>query len=531
MAGLDKKIISEYNRTRGNTDKSVLCHAPFTSINFEQTGKATACCYNRKHVLGTYPQDTVKQMWYGAQANDLRNYIRDNNLEEGCRMCKLQLESANYAGFKAKLYDQYASGISHQANSFLKKILGSQKLEMPKVMEFELENTCNLECIMCNGDFSSSIRKNREKRPALQSPYNKGFVDQLVEFMPSLTDMKFLGGEPFMIDIYYDIWDQVVQVNPNIKIHITTNATMLNSRTKKLLEGMKAGINVSIDSVNKETYEKIRVGASFERVMDNVNWLIDYTQRKNMYIWFSICPMVINRYEMPDIIEFANERKIGIFFNTVWWPEEQSLRFMSYDQLDELIRYYESRLPQRRTNIEKINFDYFIGFINQLKFWKTEKEIPGTAESIPDRLAECLSKIDPTKRTDKSDLTKDILLASAIAINPDSKQYISSDSEMDTIDPQNLRDHLKKISSNHNTELFLKAYFDCLDWIASEYFSSEQYLDFQKKVSIILSATDKMQEKTLLVSDLIRSGVLYQVNYIANTDIKEIEKTVKGHYN
>ena len=250
-----------------------------------------------------------------------------------------------------------------------------------------------------------------------------------------------------------------------------------------------------------------------------------------MYIWFSICPMVINRYEMPDIIEFANQRKIGIFFNTVWWPEEESLRFMSYKDLDELIQFYEARLPQRHTNIEKINYDYFIGFINQLKFWKTEKEILGTAEAIPDKLTECLKKIDPTKRSDINDLTKDILLATRIAIEPESKQYIPADSELYEIDPKNTRAFLKKASSDHSTEIFLNAYFDCLDWIAVEYFSADQYLEFKEKIIVIQSATSKMQEKTLLVSDLIRSGVLYQVNYIARTDIKEIEKTVKGHYN
>ena len=33
----------------------------------------------------------------------------------------------------------------------------------PSVLEFELINTCNLECVMCTGEYSSLIRAKREK--------------------------------------------------------------------------------------------------------------------------------------------------------------------------------------------------------------------------------------------------------------------------------------------------------------------------------------------------------------------------------
>jgi MoaA/NifB/PqqE/SkfB family radical SAM enzyme len=531
MADLDKKIISAYNKTRGSADKSVLCHAPFTNINFEQTGKATACCYNRKHLLGTYPATSLSEMWYGEQAELLRDYIRKDNLEEGCRMCKLQLESHNYAGFKAKLYDQYAQGTAHKAKSFLNQLIGRNNIGYPKVMEFELENTCNLECIMCNGDFSSSIRKNRENRAPLQSPYDAEFVRQLTEFMPHLTDMKFLGGEPFMIDIYYDIWENVARINPEIKIHITTNATMLNSRTKNLLEKMKVGINISLDSVVKETYEAIRIGANYDRVMDNLNWLIDYTQRKNTYTWFSICPMVINRYEMPGLIQFANDRNIGIYFNTVWWPEDQSLRFLDYNGLDELIRFYEANLPANETPVEKINYDYFIGFINQVKFWKTEKDIPGTAEVIPQVLKDSLAKILAQQQPERSLIAKEILHATIVAYDATAKQNFTADSELHTVDSNNLRDYLRKKSTGYTPEEFLMAYFESLDWVGSVYLQAGEYRDYKTKLERLLKMFEQLNEKKLLMADLIRSGILFQVNYIATTPADDILGAVKSHYN
>ena len=530
MPEFDKKNIAEYNSTRSLlADKSLICHAPFTNINFEQTGKATACCYNRKHIMGTYPSSSVRDMWYGEQAQILRQYIRDNNLNGGCRMCKLQLESKNYGGFKAKLYDEYASGIESKAKTLLKNLTGKKNYPpMPKVMEFELENTCNLECIMCNGEFSSSIRKNREKLPPLVSPYDKKFVDQLCEFMPYLTDMKFLGGEPFMIDIYYDIWENVAKINPTIKIHITTNATILNTRTKRLLEDMRAGINISIDSVKRETYQAIRIGADYDKVMENINWLIDYTKRKGTYAGLTVCPMRINSYEMIDIFHFAHQQNLGIFFNTVWWPEEQSLRFMSREELDELIMFYEKNLPEQTNNTSKNNFAHLLGFINQLKFWRTEKYIPGTAEIIPKKLYEYLKTIDVSLAIGISDLPNEILKAGLISINPTAQNFYTPDSEAQLIDSVS---YLKKISKNHPPDEFLRAYFDCLDWIASNYLSTDEHQLFQNKITIILKTADKLKEKDLMISDIIRSGLPYQVNYIAINSIEEIENMTRQHYN
>ena len=49
---LDPGILAEYKAIRVTKNTSIFCHAPFTSMNFEQNGNVTVCCYNRKYVLG-----------------------------------------------------------------------------------------------------------------------------------------------------------------------------------------------------------------------------------------------------------------------------------------------------------------------------------------------------------------------------------------------------------------------------------------------------------------------------------------------
>ena len=68
-------------------------------------------------------------------------------------------------------------------------------------MEFSISNVCNLECVMCNGNFSSAIRAHRDQLPPAKSVYSNAFDPVLRSILPHLFRAKFLGGEPFLIPV------------------------------------------------------------------------------------------------------------------------------------------------------------------------------------------------------------------------------------------------------------------------------------------------------------------------------------------
>jgi radical SAM protein with 4Fe4S-binding SPASM domain len=368
---LSKETIAAYNKVRTTAHKQVICHAPFTSLNFEQNGNVTACCFNRKEVLGKYPAQTLKQIWESKAANNLRKKIATNNLEGGCKLCNILLQSGNYGGTKAIYYDEYAHNLSTLQG--LAAAVGFPQAPYPKVFEFEISNTCNLECEMCSGYFSSSIRKNREQLPELPQPYDDNFVEQVAAFLPTLTDLKFLGGEPFLIDIYYKIWDKAVAINPAVRIHITTNGTMYNQRIEDLIKRLNANIIFSLDAVSKEKYEQIRKGARYERVMENFKRFKIIAEEKKTYLGITACVMTNNWMEIPDLVRFANAENVQVHFNIVWNPGHLSIRFMQHHEIEAVINFLKAQQLPGQTWHEKNNLNSYLEVISTLEYWLKER--------------------------------------------------------------------------------------------------------------------------------------------------------------
>lgn len=351
---LPKSLIAEYNKNRPLGPQPYSCYAPFRSIYFGHHGKAVACCYNRTHVMGEYPKQSIKDIWFGAEANKLRDFIKHNDFSLGCHGCKSQLVAGNFDAVKAKQYDERVSNTNRY----------------PSVMEFELSNVCNLECEMCSGDFSSLIRAKREKMPPIHSPYDAGFVFQLEEFIPYLEEVKFYGGEPFLIDIYYQIWERIAAINPKVRVSVQTNATVLNNRVKNLLHEIDFHINVSLDALTKDVYEGIRKNADFDRVMENISYFHQYCRERNTFFGISVCAMQQNWKELPKFVNYCNELNVPVYFHTVFNPPHCAIRSLSTAEIEQVYQHLSEFDFPERTAVQKKNRRHFSDFTSQIVAWR-----------------------------------------------------------------------------------------------------------------------------------------------------------------
>jgi MoaA/NifB/PqqE/SkfB family radical SAM enzyme len=372
---LDPELLVAYNAVRTTSHKSVFCHAPFASMNFAQNGDATVCCYNRAYVLGTYPTDTLDEIWHGPRAATLRDAMSRNALPPGCDLCLSQFWSANFSGLRARSFD-HLSDARYTGDD-------GRLLALPKLMEFEISNVCNLECTMCTGFFSSSIRHNREKLPPLKNPYDDCFVRQLEAFIPHLKEARFLGGEPFLVRTYYQIWDMIARLNPDISVSITTNATVLNDRVKGILEHLRAHIIVSLDSLDRENYERIRLNANHDAVMRNLDYFRDYAARKNTSLSLAVCPMRQNWRDLPEIVDYCNARAVLVFFNTVVFPGDAAFQYMTHAELDRIVGYLLAAQRQSRGDLPRRNDEHYRDLIRQIVGYRDMKASWLDAEPAP----------------------------------------------------------------------------------------------------------------------------------------------------
>ncbi len=343
----------KYNLQRKTSNTNIPCWAPFRSMYFGFRGNTSVCCFNKMHVIGTYPAQSIREIWFGAKADEIRQSLSKKDFSLGCQSCHELITAENYSGLPAKNFDPLPIHSNHY----------------PSKIDFELSNECNLECIMCRGEFSSAIRRNREKLPPIPTAYDSNFVDQLEEFIPYLENSHFLGGEPFMIPIYIDIWERMIQLNPKIRISVQTNGTILTERIKKLMEKITFEIAVSIDSIYEENYQLIRKNGNFKVLMENIRYFRNYCQERDANFHLSYCPMVQNWSELPDVITFANELDCSVFFNTVSFPKECALPFLSAEKLNEILVQLANRNFPERTKIEVQNKKAYLDFVQQIKHW------------------------------------------------------------------------------------------------------------------------------------------------------------------
>jgi molybdenum cofactor biosynthesis enzyme MoaA len=334
--------------------EGIKCKAPFVNMFFDVTGKVHACCLSWKCSDEIFNKN-IDQVWKGEKFESIRNHIKENDLNFACNICNSHLKNNNPHLAMINMFDGFLNFND----------------DYPQMMEFELSNTCNLECIMCNKNFSSSIRKNRDKLPPMECFYDDNFVEQIEKYLPFLKKARFIGGEPFLIDIYYKIWEKIIKVNPEITISVSTNGTILNDRIKEILSKGKFEIVFSIDSLNKFNYEKIRKNADFESVLSNLEYLLDYCQYKNTLLNIAICPMQQNWNELPEFLLHCNKIKADLFFNTVIEPFECALWSLPGEKLYEIQTYLEKHiLPDNSDDLSNRNNVKYIELINQIKIWK-----------------------------------------------------------------------------------------------------------------------------------------------------------------
>ena len=280
---------------------------------------------------------SLKNIWFGENFQRWR--------ERGC--CSLD------KAFTDKLTDFTIAPV-YESN---------QVKEYPSMLELELSNQCNFECIMCDERLSSGIRKRKGLAP-LPMAYSDKFVDDVEEMLPHVDEIRLKGGEPFSMKLAFDIIDRV---NDGTEINIATNGSILNKRVQEVIKNKNISINLSLDALTKELFEKIRINSNFDTIMKNF-----YEFKKYCDVRVIVCPMTINWHEMINFVDFCNEHSVHLGFNTVRYPKHLSIEHMDVDMIEEVFfTMFKQMNAYSYKNYNWKKFEYLVN--TQIRKWMTDK--------------------------------------------------------------------------------------------------------------------------------------------------------------
>ncbi len=215
----------------------------------------------------------------------------------------------------------------------------------PVTAQIEPTSQCNLNCEMC-------IRK-KVGVPIGTMPFQN--FKKILDKLEGLYKVHLSGqGEPFLNP---ELMKMIKYANyKGILVMLNTNATVLTGEIINEICNAEIGeIAVSIDSPEKKNYEKIRKGANFERVIDNVKRLTSGLKRKKRKTVVSLAAVILknNLSELPGFINLAKE--VGaekIVFQTIQEKEDYVKKYDIKTKTQMKIRKEE--IKEQMNQIQKL---------------------------------------------------------------------------------------------------------------------------------------------------------------------------------
>jgi len=159
-----------------------------------------------------------------------------------------------------------------------------------------LTNKCNLACHACEA-------RNYKWQ------MSEGTIKEIMGYFPYLEYIMWQGGEVFLMDYFSDVLEEVRRY-PQIKNLIVTNAMLLSEAViEKLVRLPELVLAISVDGTTKDVYEGIRNGASFDRLIENINLLnkLRHGCNSNTRLHLNVTVMKSNYRQLLDFVEFARE--------------------------------------------------------------------------------------------------------------------------------------------------------------------------------------------------------------------------------
>ena len=256
------------------------CPRPFDTILIDKQGSCYACeCTSwLPQSIGNLQIKSLEQIIGSAMHRHLQGSITDGTY----RYCNEH--QCSYIKSGAVLHGQ-PDRIQH--------------------LRLAIDDSCNLRCPSC--------RKNMIFHKE-GSAYNLGIklADRINDWLHQYDHpiQVHIGsdGDPFASHVYRHFMAQTPH-RDNIKYSILTNGLMFkefHNKVPYVISNLKE-LGVSIDGATKDTYEKLRLGGRWEKIVEGLECMAEQKQKYGFRFILHFVVQKDNYHEMEDIIDLGEQ--------------------------------------------------------------------------------------------------------------------------------------------------------------------------------------------------------------------------------
>ena len=197
-------------------------------------------------------------------------------------------------------------------------------------LRISVTENCNLKCIYCIDDNILNTYKN----DILSD-------DEIVKIATECASLgikkiRITGGEPL---VRKNIENLIYRLN-NIKeieeIYITTNGVLLNDKIEILKENGLTGVNISLDSLNKDRFKKLTKFDKLKEVLLSIDKALELGLKVKIN---TVIVDDINKDEIIDFVKLTKDKNIDIrFIELMQIGEKKKYKGISNEEILNIIK-------------------------------------------------------------------------------------------------------------------------------------------------------------------------------------------------
>ena len=282
------------------------CMIPWTSMMIEPSSKVRPCCESTD-VLGDCSKNSLKEIWNSDTSKQLRKDMLEGKQPKSCNSCYTK-ESFGRDTLRKTTNRRFAKHVNNIESTQVDGFLKDFNLYY---LDARFNNLCNLSCRSCGPYYSSSwyqpaiaIGQIDKSTKAIQIAGKNTYdiYNQIKEHIDTVERIYFAGGEPLIIDQFYQIVEELDRRGRHeVELIYNINMTKSSLAGKSIFDVWKNFKKISIGASLDGEYERgeyLRSGQHWNNVLDFRKEML--VNRPDIDFYISATTSILNVLHLPD---------------------------------------------------------------------------------------------------------------------------------------------------------------------------------------------------------------------------------------